>query len=209
MKKLFFVFLIIFLSCSQNDKRSNSSEVEKDSGEKQKADSVSAGTFQKSEIDSAQNISKTNDYFNRIFNEGRLIQSDFSIMLSVGDSLFSEDTEKKMFYFIVFTKALNGTDGAYSEKYGIVAYEFVTTKTEIFCDNFLNSSGLTDADLENWAKIVCGEILIQYENHVERNIDILEARMKQNIKTSEKDKLDIINKFTHKMRVCYEGVKSL
>src|SRR6478736_3034813 len=86
--------------------------------------------------DSTQAKQSTNNYFNEIYQKEKLITADDNQMLSITDSLFSKDTEKGLFYFVVFTKSLNGADGFYSEGAGVSAFNYITNNTRQFAVYF-------------------------------------------------------------------------
>ena len=56
-----------------------------------------------------------NQYFEKIYTQEKLINENDYLMLTVPDSLFSNNPQKQLYYFIVFTKSMNGSDGFYSE----------------------------------------------------------------------------------------------
>jgi len=140
------------------------------------------------------------DYYKEIYRQGRLISADDNKMLSIAEQLFTDDPDKDLFYFIVFTKSMNGSDGFYSEAVGLSSFEFVTTKTEKFADYFNIASRLTDQDMENWAQYVYEEVQISRENHEETAVKELESQLLENIKGNRKEYCVIIEQFIEKIK---------
>ncbi|WP_187264809.1 hypothetical protein, partial [Pontibacter beigongshangensis] len=148
------------------------------------------------ELKNALDDPSTDKYFVEVFNKVRIVKHpDDDKMLSVTDSLFSKDPSKDFFYFIVFTKSLNGADGFYSEAAGVKGTEFLTTKTESFADYFNIGPKLDDTDMRNWASSIVGEIQIEREGEEAMAINELESQLRKNIKYSRKEYSLVIEKF--------------
>lgn len=124
------------------------------------------------------------EYYTDIYRQEKLIDADDILMLSITDSLFTENRETEIFYFIVFTKSMNGSDGFYSEALGTSCFRYITTKTNKFAEHFLNESKLTESDLNNWAECIFGEIQISNENNEIETIKELENELLKNINES-------------------------
>lgn len=112
------------------------------------------------ELVNALNDPSIDKYYKEIYNQEKLISTDEIKMLSITDSLFTLNPDNEFFYFVVFTKSMNGSDGFYAEAMGISAFKFVTTRTIQFADYFYMATCLTDYDLDIWAKNIYGEIQI-------------------------------------------------
>ncbi|WP_114779499.1 hypothetical protein [Botryobacter ruber] len=138
----------------------------------------------------------TDKYFIEIFNKGKAVSHpDDNKMLSITDSLFSKDQNKDFFYFVVFSKSMDGADGYYSEAAGEKATEFVLQKTERFADYFNIGPTLTDNDMRNWARSIVGEIQIEREGEEAQAINELLSLLRANIRTGRKEYSTIIEKF--------------
>jgi len=139
-------------------------------------------------------------YYKDIYEQEKLISTDDIKMLSITDSLFSNDPENDLFYFIVFTKSMNGSDGFYSEAVGLAAFEFITNNTNEFADYFNIAPKLTGRDMDNWATYICGEIQISNENHEADAIKELENKLLDNIKDSRKEYENVIKRLLEKIK---------
>lgn len=139
------------------------------------------------EINAALKDSNVNQYYKDIIEQGKLISSDDLTMLSITDSLFTKSLEKDFFYFLVFTKSMNGSDGFYSEALGLASLNFIKTKPECFTDYFNVAPYLNDADFENWAEYIWGEICIEYETEELKALKNLKLECLESIKESRKE----------------------
>tara|TARA_Y100000766_G_C18772636_1_gene539089 strand:+ start:60 stop:944 length:885 start_codon:yes stop_codon:yes gene_type:complete len=144
--------------------------------------------------------SKIDSYFKEIYYQEKLISADDNKMLSITDSLFTNNIKTDLFYFIVFTKSMNGSDGFYSEALGLSVFDFVTKKTELFADYFNIAPKLNDKDMDNWADYVYGEIQISRENEEKEAISELENQLLENIKGARKEYKPIIEKLIEKIK---------
>lgn len=141
--------------------------------------------------------SSINQYYKDIFKEEYLIfLSDEDLMLSVTDSLFSLNSNRQLFFFIVFTKSMNGSDGFYSEALGLNALNFISTYTVLFAEYFSSTKYLNESDFQNWIRSVCGEIIISAGDEKLSEINNLVAILKENIKDSNYKQKIIIDRFT-------------
>lgn len=135
-------------------------------------------------------------YYKDILSKGHLIShSDNNKMLSVTDSIFTEHHDRQLFYFMVFTKSMNKSDGFYSEALGLSAMKFVKEHTYRFADYFNIVPLLDDNDFNNWIDYVWGEIMITAENHEKEAVDKLAIRLYGNIKGNRKEYKLIIDEF--------------
>lgn len=153
------------------------------------------------ELNKALADTTIDDYYKEIYRQEKLISTDDNKMLSITEQLFTDNPEKELFYFIVFTKSMNGSDGFYSEAVGLSSFKFVTTKTEKFADYFNIAPKLTDQDMEHWAQYVYGEIQISSENEEEQAVMELERKLLENIKEARKEYRVIIEKFIEKIKI--------
>jgi hypothetical protein len=151
------------------------------------------------ELDKALNDPTIGDYYKDIYKQEKLISASDSSMLSITDSLFTANPDKDLFYFIVFTKSMNGSDGFYSESVGLSALAFVTKKTEQFADYFNIAPKLTDRDLDRWANAVVSEIRISEEGQELKAVNKLEALLLKNIDRKRKEYKVVIERFIKKI----------
>ena len=160
------------------------------------------------ELDSLLNVAlnddKINSYYKDVYNAGKLIhQDDDNVILSITDSIFTNVNERRYFYFIVFTKSMNGSDGFYSEALGLRAKEFVENNTERFAHYFNASPLLTEKDFNNWAYYILGEIAITQEHNEPDGIIELEEKLIKNIKEQRKEYKPIIEDLITKVDYAY------
>jgi hypothetical protein len=211
--KTTFIFglTFLFLSCGQQtenkETRTTESKLVNDSiPEKTKTETTTKNPKEETASPYRQEINKAladttiDDYYKEIYRQEKLISADDNKMLSITENLFTDDPDKDLFYFIVFTKSMNGSDGFYSEALGLSSFEFVTTKTEKFADYFNIAPKLTDQDMDNWAQYVYGEIQISRENHEEKAVKELETQLFENIKGDRKEYRVIIERFIEKIK---------
>ena len=209
---LIYGLTFLLLSCGQQtDKKENESQSES----KLKTDSVKVNNQQdtttkiknqetvspyQQELNKALADTTVDDYFKSIYRQEKLISADDNKMLSITDSLFTDNPDKDLFYFIVFTKSMNDSDGFYSEAVGLSSFKFVTTETEKFADYFNIAPKLTDQDMENWVQYVYGEIQISRENEEKQAVKELETQLLDNIKEARKEDRVIIEQFIEKIK---------
>ena len=100
------------------------------------------------------------------------------------------------FYFLVITKTMKSSDGAYAEPLGIAAKEFVEKNTNEFVSYFINNPGLlcTD-DLKNWASFVYSEIQISSEGSEQKAINDFKIKIRKNCKRLSKRHIKKANEF--------------
>jgi len=158
------------------------------------------GSPYQQELNRALADSSIDDYYKEIYRQEELVPAEDSKMLSIREKLFTDDSDKDLFFFIVFTKSLNGSDGFYSEAAGLSAFEFVTKRTEWFADYFSVAPKLNDRDMENWAKYVYGEIKISRENEETEAVQELEAQLYENIKIARGEYHAVIEEFMAKVK---------
>jgi len=145
---LFFILGLYFISCGSFQTVKHKTEINK----KDTPDSVSIDTFYigksrtngktdykeyvmdsskinspfQIELNNTLKIESIDDYFKEVYLQEKLISADEIKMLSITDSLFTNNSETDLFYFIVFTKSMNGSDGFYSEALGLTTFDFIT-----------------------------------------------------------------------------------
>ncbi|MBR9918592.1 hypothetical protein GYB29_13170 [bacterium] len=145
------------------------------------AQDSSSNNLYKVNIEKALLDSNVNSYFKQVYYKNQIISGDDSVMLSITDSLFSSESQYHAFYFMVFTRSMNGADGFYSEALGFAAMEFLETHTLEFV-NYFNSLALLDSsDLRNWANCVYGEIQLSSEENELEAISNLKKTLSMNI----------------------------
>ena len=226
---LFFFFVAVLISCGnqQTDHsktESNSSdtiktvtvdsfymdesEINSNEWKEYKSDSTISKSPMQIELDNALKNESIDNYYKEVYQKEKLISADDNKMLSITDSLFTKNPETDLFYFIVFTKSMNGSDGFYSEALGLSAFDFVTNKTEWFADYFNIAPKLTDKDMDNWADYVYGEIQISREGEELEAIEELELVALNNIKEARKEYRPVIEKLIKKIKKAHNTVYS-
>jgi len=160
------------------------------------------------ELNNALKMESIDEYYKSVYRQEKLISANDNKMLSITDSLFTTDKETDLFYFIVFTKSMNGSDGFYSEALGLSAFEFITKKTEWFADYFNIAPKLNDKDMDNWAGCIYGEIQISREGEELKAIKELETLTINNIKESRKEYRPVIEKLIEKIKKAHNTVYS-
>ena len=152
------------------------------------------------ELVKALNDPTIDNYYKEIYRKEKLISAADNKMLSITDSLFTNNPDRDLFFFVVFTKSMNGSDGFYAEALGYSAFEFVTKKTLQFAEYFNSTPKLTDQDMNNWAKYVYGEIQISRENQELKAVKELERQLLENIKGARKENKVVIDRFIKKIK---------
>ncbi|MCB9334923.1 MAG: hypothetical protein H6586_02165 [Flavobacteriales bacterium] len=155
------------------------------------------------------NDKEISDYHIQVFNAGKLLKNeDDNVMLSITDSLFSKNNDRKYFYFILFTKSMNGSDGFYSEALANSSYNFINNNLGDFLNYFLNSEILTEKDFDNWVQCCYGEISIVYENDIRKGMDgLMEILMMYGEKVG-KNENEILEKFCNQLNLVHENLTS-
>ena len=223
---LFLLFGLVLISCGNqqtkhSETESNSadtvktvtidsfyvdeSEINSNEWKEYKSDSTVSNSPMQIELDNALKNESIDNYYKEVYRTEKLISADDNKMLSITDSLFTNDSETDLFYFIVFTKSMNGSDGFYSEALGLSAFDFVTKKTEWFADYFNIAPKLTDKDMGNWANYVYGEIQISREDEEEKAFNELENELLENIKGARKEYKPVIEKLIEKIKAHNNG----
>lgn len=208
---LIFGLTFLLLSCGQQtdqkDKSNTESKIDIEPfTDKKEPDTTTKNQKQKTVSLYQQELNKSiddntiDDYYKDIYRQEKLISADDDKMLSITERLFTDDPEKDLFYFIVFTKSMNGSDGFYSEAVAFSSFEFVTTKTEKFADYFNITPKLTDKDMKNWAQYVYGEIQISRENEEEQAVKELERKLLDNIREARKEYRIVIENFIENIK---------
>jgi len=201
---------IMLISCGQNANKSEAISVGSREVEDKKTDNKMINSSKRTqpvinispnqkEINEALSDPKIDDYYKEIYKKEELVSAEDSKMLSITEKLFTENPSQDLFYFIVFTKSMNGADGFYSEAVAESAFKFVTTKTVQFADYFNIAPSLTDEDLTNWAEFVSGEIKISKEGNEGNATKELENKLLVNLAGSRKEYLVVIEKFIEKV----------
>lgn len=194
-KILSLIVLILLLSaCKQQTGKPIIETTEKDTAAIVPAsDSIPKGTASgtvstyQAELDKALADPSIDKYYKDVYRQEKLIWTDENKMLSITENLFTKDTDKDLFYFLVFTKSMNGSDGFYSESLGLAAYKFITTKTSFFADYFNVAPKLTQKDLDKWAYVVWGEIQISEEGNEAKAVKQLENQLYKNTELDRKE----------------------
>jgi hypothetical protein len=125
--------------------------------------------------------------------------SDEVDVLALLDSVFTSNDKTRPFYFLTITRTMTKADGAYAEPLGMMAKQFVETRTKEFINYFRNESLLTDKDFEEWAKKVAGEIEISSSGREKAELKILKEKMKLDCEKCDKEQTKTINDFVDKV----------
>lgn len=205
MKYLIIIQIIFLLfSCTQQTSKQtvDSVKIEKETVTQNK--SIDSIEHNQTDLQTGYKKYKTEyDYYLDIYNQGRLILADDILMLSITDSLFTKDKDNELFYFVVFTKSMNGSDGFYSEAVGLSCYNFITQKTDRFVKHFLTQSKLDENDFKNWANYIYGEIHISREKHEQEAVIELEKLLKERIKDSKTESKELIDNLISEIKTTH------
>jgi len=90
-------------------------------------------------------------------------------------------------------------DGAYAEPLGMMAKQFVETRTKEFITYFRNESLLTDKDFDEWAKKVAGEIEISSSGRENEEVKVLKEKMKLNCERCDEGQIKTIDDFVDRV----------
>ena len=163
-------------------------------------DSTATERSFQNELDFALKSESIDPYFKDVFDQKKLIPTDDSKMNMITDSLFTTVNETKLFYFIVFTKSMNGADGYFSEDLGVQALNFVTQQTKRFATYFTSVPQLNDQDLNNWAACILGEIMISREKEEQQAIQSLGQHLREELGNAESEQKAIIEGLLEKIQ---------
>lgn len=152
------------------------------------------------ELNNALANPEIEDYYKQVFQQKKLLPEDDNKMLSITDSLFTTNPQTDLFYFMVFTRSMNGSDGFYSEAVGLSAFNFVNQHTEQFADYFNIAPGLDEKDMDNWANFIHGEIQISKEGKEEKAVQELESTVFENLKGARKEYKPVMENLIQKIR---------
>lgn len=114
--------------------------------------------------------------FKTVFQGERALNDDEETLALI-DSLFSKDSERHPFYFVLVTRTMWWSDGAFSEPLGENAKKYIETETKQFFKYFKNEKVLTEADYSKWTEYVAGEIGITAENNELQEAENVRKRM--------------------------------
>lgn len=184
------MFVLLAVSCSQmyDDTSTESTGVYPSAERVQEiaADTITKEDLQK-ELDEAMKNPSINAYYKKVLREKKMVRAEDTLMLSITEMLFTPESDKDLFYFLVFTKSLNGSDGFFSEALGLAAMDFLRENTAAFASYFDNAPELSALDMKNWANCINGELQISEEGNEEQAIYDLEKELMQNIKGTGKE----------------------
>lgn len=170
-----------------------------------KNDSSQVISSYQEEINKALTDNSIDKYYKDIYHQEKLISADDNKMLSITDSLFTTNENTDLFYFIVFTKSMNGSDGFYSEALALSSFDFLTQKTESFADYFNSAPNLTEKDMDNWAYYVYAEMQISREGEKLEAIKEFETVALANIKEARKEYKPVIEKLIEKIKKAHNN----
>lgn len=81
-------------------------------------------------------------------------------LLSFPGKLTSNNKQERPFYFKVVTNLSQKDDGALSEALDLAGHDYVQNNTKEFTAYFVGAGAFSNKDLETWAGIVMGELMI-------------------------------------------------
>ena len=125
--------------------------------------------------------------------------SDELDVLALLDSVFTSNDKTRPFYFLTITRTMAKADGAYAEPLGMMAKQFVETRTKEFITYFRNESLLTDKDFDEWAKKVAGEIEISSSGRENEEVKVLKEKMKLNCERCDEGQIKTIDDFVDRV----------
>ena len=147
--------------------------------------------------------------FKDVFQQKQTIFEEEEKTLALIDSLFSTDTKRHPFYFVLVTRALWWADGAFAEPLGVAVREYVESNTQQFLAYFSTEVVLTQFDFKHWARFTLFEILIDSEDNVEQQIENTERLMKENCINCSSKKTKMIDKFIKKMYAEHKRIQRM
>ena len=171
-------------------------------------DSIAYHYPYESEINNQLLNPKIPRYFKDVALAKQLLDADDGLMLSLMDSLYSQDKDLKAYYFFTFTQSLKSADGFYSEGAANTCYAFIKERTEEFVKYFSSKDFLLDIDLENWAYYTLSEIEIEYEDKIEENINALIKELNFKTLYLEGEQKKTLNKFISVLENEFEKAKA-
>lgn len=196
MKTVFLFPILLFCSCALFPKNGQQKHMEKQF-EPEKTQTVSP---HQKELNNAYDNAAIDDYYKEIYKKEMLVPAEDGKMLSITELLFSSAGEYDLFYFVVFTKSLNGADGAYAEAAGNAALRFVNERTALFAEYFSsNLAKLKSNDLDKWAYFIKSEIAIAHEGNETAAINELEKQWKKNVQNSSQEQQAVIELLLKKL----------
>ena len=152
---------------------------------------------------SDEKISQT---FKDVFQQRQSLNDDDETLALI-DSLFSSDKERHPFYFVLVTRAMWWSDGAFSEPLVMAAKKYVELNTQQFLEYFSTEPVLTMFDFEQWAKYTLYEILVDAEGKEKEQIEKTKNLMTKNCVECSTKKIEMIEKFIENMYVEYDKVQ--
>jgi len=194
------LIVLVFLLAAQFSCRSGDSKVMVDNLSNQKSnsdnsDSTLRGHPFKFYIDHKQIPQVCKDLFINVRQP-----TDEADVLSLLDSIFTTNNETRPFYFFTITRTMSMADGAYAEPLGMMAKQFVETRTNDFVEYFKDERILTNTDFEEWAKTVAGEIQIAFDGQETDEAERLMSKMKSNCIKCDIGQIKLIDDFVERVR---------
>jgi hypothetical protein len=122
------------------------------------------------------------------------------LVLSPTDSLFSDNDSMQLYYFEVFTKWLNGTDGYVSEGAGEAALRYLKQKPGQFV-SFIQKDIESNSEVGylNWQERIKGELGISYEDEEIKYMHLFRNKILDKCNTKEES--EFIQLFFYEMIV--------
>ncbi len=133
------------------------------------------------------------------------LPTDDNDVLSLFDSIVTNNTETRPFYFLTLTRTMKNADGAYSEALGAMAKEFVEKRTVEFLTYFTEEPLLTKDELSDWANAVASEIQIEFEGKELKEAQTMNATMKTHCRNTTPAQQQRLDEF---MQLVYADLKA-
>jgi len=196
MKFIPFAFLLLIVSCAHLQKKTDEKTVEtENTNETPKI----LAECQK-ELNNAYDNAAIDEYYKEIYKIGKLVVEEDGKMISITENLFSQEEDKDLFYFVVFTKSMNGADGFYSEALGVSALKFLKEYPQRFAAYFnCSTEKLDDNDIYNWAFFIKSEIAISNEGNEAQALEELGQFLTENVKDGKSEEKAFIQQFIKRL----------
>jgi len=143
--------------------------------------------------------------FKDVFQQKQKLTDDEKTFALI-DSIFSSDKERHPFYFVLVTRTMWWSDGAFSEPLGMAARKYVENSTQKFLAYFSTELTLTSFDFERWAIYTLHEILIDTDENI-KELENTRILMKKNCKECSPENIKMIDKFIECMYAEYNEIQ--
>lgn len=192
MKYLLIICILGLFSCTQN---SDSSTIKKPD-----IQTISHDYYQE-KLDECYENPDIDAYYKEIYDKEEMIEAEHDKMYSITENISTLDTDKNFFYFVVFTKAMNGAEGFFAEALGMTAVKFLQEDTFNFAEFFgSNVDKLTDKDMDNWVSFVKTGIHVTNSGNEEAALTELVDLINMKVLYSTPEIKKVIEQFVKKLK---------